>query len=318
MGTVFHSGLTTGEKIDDLLKENNLTLTSAADMIGISQSSLSDIINDKRAIRSDTLLKICDFFNVSSDFLLGLSDVRFPDADDRAICDHFGMTGDAYEGLRRLYMCGEYEHSFVFHTPDNMVFAVNTLLSAFGALPDKIAYLNCDPPDLDGLDSNSFARVFSEALFDLADYYLSKSNSYDLSVEAMGRKYRLVEVFQHYLLDNFAYILRSNYTLLKYDFGSFIGEKRGNSYMEVPLHVATVPDPNILFRLRFTKEQLDEADAAIKEELEKQYTYQKTLPYWKDREITDFEKQINKEQLWIEYKEKHFIPKETDNAEENK
>lgn len=67
--------LTSGERVEDLVKTNRGTITGDAAKIGTSQCTLSDFINGKRDIKSDTLKKICEYYNVSADYVLGLSDI---------------------------------------------------------------------------------------------------------------------------------------------------------------------------------------------------------------------------------------------------
>ena len=84
--------LTPGERVEDLIKEKGGSITGDAEKIGTSQCTLSDFINGKRSIRSDTLKKLCEYYNVSSDYILGLSDVPSPNAETRAICEKTGLS----------------------------------------------------------------------------------------------------------------------------------------------------------------------------------------------------------------------------------
>ncbi len=61
--------------------------------IGISQGVISAIKNKKaKAPASDTVFKIAQHFNISADWLLGLSDIRTTDGETRDICAALGLS----------------------------------------------------------------------------------------------------------------------------------------------------------------------------------------------------------------------------------
>ena len=58
-------------KISDLRRSRDLTQKELSDKIGINQSVLNQIEKGTRPIRDDELKTIADYFNVSTDYLLG-------------------------------------------------------------------------------------------------------------------------------------------------------------------------------------------------------------------------------------------------------
>lgn len=63
-----------GEKVEELLKENNCTKYKLAKDTGISKSVLSDYCKGKVQPTADIIIIVARFFDVSTDFLLGLED----------------------------------------------------------------------------------------------------------------------------------------------------------------------------------------------------------------------------------------------------
>ena len=63
----------TGEKIRYLRIKSNLTSKELSRILNISESSISLYENDKRKPSIKLIVKMADFFNVSTDFLLGVS-----------------------------------------------------------------------------------------------------------------------------------------------------------------------------------------------------------------------------------------------------
>ena len=64
-----------GNKIKELRKQKQLTQSELAAMLRISSSAVGMYEQGRREPDSETLLKLCDIFNVSSDYLLGKEDV---------------------------------------------------------------------------------------------------------------------------------------------------------------------------------------------------------------------------------------------------
>ncbi len=63
-------------RLTDLRKEKNLSQKEAASFLGVSQALLSHYEKGIRECKLDFLKKACDFYDVTSDYLLGISDNR--------------------------------------------------------------------------------------------------------------------------------------------------------------------------------------------------------------------------------------------------
>lgn len=61
-----------GEKLKALRTDMDLKQTDVAEKLGISQSVYGNYEQGKRSPDFDTLVKICVFFRVSADYLLGV------------------------------------------------------------------------------------------------------------------------------------------------------------------------------------------------------------------------------------------------------
>ena len=74
-----------------------------AEKIGISQGVISSIKNNKaKAPAADTIFRIARYFNVSADYLLGLSDVASVDVDLQAVCNYTGISEKSVQLLHEL------------------------------------------------------------------------------------------------------------------------------------------------------------------------------------------------------------------------
>lgn len=63
-------------RLTDLRREKNLSQKEAASCLGVSQALLSHYEKGIRECKLDFLKKACDYYDVTSDYLLGLSDSR--------------------------------------------------------------------------------------------------------------------------------------------------------------------------------------------------------------------------------------------------
>lgn len=61
-------------RLSVLLEENNLSQTKLAQNIGTSNVTICRYLNGERIPRLDVVTKMADVFNVSIDYLLGISD----------------------------------------------------------------------------------------------------------------------------------------------------------------------------------------------------------------------------------------------------
>lgn len=69
--------LTIQEKLKDLRIENGLSLEQLADATGISKSALSAYeVDENREINGYNLRILAKYYNVTSDYLLGLTETR--------------------------------------------------------------------------------------------------------------------------------------------------------------------------------------------------------------------------------------------------
>lgn len=63
-------------RLNKLRTEKRITLRELAEKVNIDYTALSRVENGKRNLTDNDIAILCSFFNVSSDYLLGYSDVR--------------------------------------------------------------------------------------------------------------------------------------------------------------------------------------------------------------------------------------------------
>ena len=84
------------ERLKKLRKEGKLTQKDIATFLNISQPAYQQFESGKKKMNLETMEKLADYFNVSTDYLLGKTD--FPDPDLEVDIDNAINNSVAYDG----------------------------------------------------------------------------------------------------------------------------------------------------------------------------------------------------------------------------
>lgn len=88
------------ERLKSLREERGLSYQKLGEALGVSGVSLGYYERSERVPDINTLKKMCEYFDVTSDYLLGLSDVRHAEAD--AIAPRLEQVYAALFDIRKL------------------------------------------------------------------------------------------------------------------------------------------------------------------------------------------------------------------------
>ena len=155
--------------ISSLLKERKITPGELADHLKVTRQTVSNYCLGQTTPSFQLLCKIADFFNVSTDYLLGRTETRSPDANIRAVCEFTGLSESAVNGLKihssrsvafisKLIAQGEITHIGLLY--DGLIHSVSNLNTATNL------YENIDPASSHPAD----VKV-------VRDYYRAKDNA---------------------------------------------------------------------------------------------------------------------------------------------
>ena len=70
--------MTYQERIHDLREDNDFTQNTVATYLGIEQTTYSQYELGKRSLPIELVIELCKFYNVSADYLLGLTNKKKP------------------------------------------------------------------------------------------------------------------------------------------------------------------------------------------------------------------------------------------------
>lgn len=80
------------QRLRDLMENKHITQETLAAKAGCSRQSISQYMDGTSVPNVDKLLSIAEYFGVSTDYFLGLSDTPTNDKDLQFVCDYLGLT----------------------------------------------------------------------------------------------------------------------------------------------------------------------------------------------------------------------------------
>lgn len=63
-----------GARLFELREQKDLSQKAVADLLGVTRTQVSDIENGKSGTNLDRFYQLCEFYQVSADYLLGITD----------------------------------------------------------------------------------------------------------------------------------------------------------------------------------------------------------------------------------------------------
>lgn len=88
-----------GQRINTVLAIRNIKQKDLANAIGVSDNIISYYVSGKRTPNTEQIIAISKYLDVSSDYLLGLSDVQSANIELKAICKYTGLSEQALQGI---------------------------------------------------------------------------------------------------------------------------------------------------------------------------------------------------------------------------
>lgn len=116
-----------GKRLKELRISNKISQQELADEIGISKSALCYYENENRAPDIVTLEKLCNYFNVNADYLLGRCNVKTRKSNTKIVCKMTGLSETSVDILKKL-------------TDEKECKLLDTINFLLGQLFDEICY----------------------------------------------------------------------------------------------------------------------------------------------------------------------------------
>lgn len=108
------------ERLRLLIDSSRQTRENIAKSVGMDTSTITKYYNGDRKLTVDAIKKFAVFFNVSADYLLGLSDAQTADKDLQFVCDYTGLSDSNIKYLHHvMYLFNE---SYKKYNPEYFYF----------------------------------------------------------------------------------------------------------------------------------------------------------------------------------------------------
>lgn len=86
-------------RIRALIADSGATQNQIAKEIGVTRQSISQYCDGSTVPNADKLLKLAQYFNVSADYLLGMTDAKTNNKDVQFICEYTGLNESVIASL---------------------------------------------------------------------------------------------------------------------------------------------------------------------------------------------------------------------------
>lgn len=192
------------ERMTELRKKHNFTQEDIAKYLDCNRATVANYENGKRQPDYNTLIKLAQKYGVSTDYLLGLTDVTTADRDLKFICDYTGLSEKSVQILH------------FFKDSECITPTTNLLLESEGGailrelgyyleeLPEEEAKEICiDRSKIDKIEIQEYETI---QLLSRLENYLMLDKSSDnkiLSVTKTGKIISLSETYPEYSKNTF-------------------------------------------------------------------------------------------------------------------
>lgn len=168
------------KRIIQLLKAKKLKKVDLANGIGKTQSAINQMLDPykNKSINSETLKDICEFLNISSDFILGLDNKTSRNYDMKEISNKTGLNTLALENIKELTKdekMKQFINDFISHP--NFIDVVHILFDFYKSI---LLPLNVVTLPIESIESLSNSDINNDYI---------KNNSIPLSLQVIDNTY---------------------------------------------------------------------------------------------------------------------------------
>lgn len=90
-------------RLRKLMQENHVTQKTLGDAVGVRPQTISLYCTGQSLPDAEGITKICNFFDVSADWILGLSNSRLMDAELKSVCHYTGLDDSSVDRIRQIH-----------------------------------------------------------------------------------------------------------------------------------------------------------------------------------------------------------------------
>ncbi|MEE1006417.1 MAG: helix-turn-helix transcriptional regulator [Acutalibacteraceae bacterium] len=114
-------------RLKELREKIGLNQKECAEKLNISRGSISFYENGERLPDIETIYNMATFFDVSADYLVGLTDVKTADTNIKAICDYTGVSQNVIDRMHGFFVENKKEN-------DTYLAGLNLFFEGYGSI----------------------------------------------------------------------------------------------------------------------------------------------------------------------------------------
>lgn len=162
-----------GYRITNALAANNCKQKDLAQFLNVPDNTISYFCSGKRTPNTEQIIKIAQFLNVSTDYLLGLSEASTDDAETQNICDYLGISEKAVNCIKEISH-RQYDKDVSTLTPYKII--INNILesSSFSSIIEECLNLVMMSDNNGPFFTSMLEQVVFDKFADMTRYTLSR------------------------------------------------------------------------------------------------------------------------------------------------
>ena len=181
----YNENAKTAERITELIGDT--PSGTVAQDLGLSRQTISNFVNGRFKPVGDNLEKLADYFGVSTDYILGRTDVKSPDTTIQGVCEYLGLTEQAVNSLQ--YASQYHNRLSGFIEKHLTIIMTNIMRLAENSecfLKYRATHASFDSDEYEQLKIDAIryrASLTFEKVLDCYDMRVAKKEEYEKSIE---------------------------------------------------------------------------------------------------------------------------------------
>lgn len=117
----------------NLREAKQMSILQLSKEIHCNPKTISFYENGDRPMTAEVLKKYSEFFGVSTDYLLGLTEIKTTDKDVQYICEHIGLSDESVQCLHEMH---------ISHCENELGFLDSLFSYAYGGYVELLSYVS--------------------------------------------------------------------------------------------------------------------------------------------------------------------------------
>lgn len=164
------------DRFRNLVDKSEYTREAIASATGLDTSTVTKYYNGDRQLTIDAVKKFSTYFNVSADYLLGLSDAATNDKDLQFICDYTGLSEEAVKEFEYICMSPDMRYSAISDYGLNGFYGLLEYTKLFPAIREEMLKSDCFKSMLEAATTCKVLNEILEIILGLEESELKELN----------------------------------------------------------------------------------------------------------------------------------------------